>query len=57
MFTAQNRRELEEKGFTVVEGVLTEAEADQYRQEFQDWLRDNFDEGAFPDSWKSLIHK
>ena len=57
MLTAQNRHELEEKGFTVVPGVLTEAEADEYRDQFQEWLRDNFDEGSFPDTFKSLVHK
>ena len=57
MFKAQNRSDLEEKGFTVVPGVLTEAEADEYKQQLQDWLRDNFDEGSFPDSSRSLIHR
>ncbi|KAK7104898.1 uncharacterized protein [Littorina saxatilis] len=57
MFTDENRRDLEEKGFTVVPGVLTEAEADEYRKQFQDWIRDNFDEGSFPDTFKSLVHR
>ena len=57
MLTAQNRRDLEEKGFTVIQGVLTEAEADEYRKQYEDWIRDNFGKGTFPDSWKSLVHR
>jgi ectoine hydroxylase-related dioxygenase (phytanoyl-CoA dioxygenase family) len=57
MLTAKNRQDLEEKGYTVVEEVLTDAEADEYRKEFHDWVQDNFDQGSFPDSWNSLIHK
>ncbi|KAK7504842.1 hypothetical protein BaRGS_00003870 [Batillaria attramentaria] len=57
MLTSRHRRDLLEKGYTVVEWVMTEEEADQYRQQFEDWIRDNFDEGTFPDTWKSLVHK
>ncbi|KAK7504942.1 hypothetical protein BaRGS_00003970 [Batillaria attramentaria] len=57
MLTSRHREELEERGYTVVEGVLTEGECDKYRQQYLDWIRDNFDEGTFPDTWKSLVHR
>ncbi|KAK7504840.1 hypothetical protein BaRGS_00003868 [Batillaria attramentaria] len=55
MLTSRHREELEEKGYTVVEGVLTEGECDQYRQQYLDWIRDNFHEGVFPATKRSLV--
>ncbi|KAK7504841.1 hypothetical protein BaRGS_00003869 [Batillaria attramentaria] len=55
MITSRHRKELEEKGYTVVEGVLTEGDCDKYRQQYLDWIRDNFDEGTFPITSKGLV--
>ncbi|XP_033724850.1 uncharacterized protein LOC117314842 isoform X2 [Pecten maximus] len=55
-FTERNRTELEEKGYTVVENVLTETECGEYIRAFRDWLTE-FPEGEFPYSAHSLIQR
>ncbi|XP_071110372.1 uncharacterized protein [Haliotis cracherodii] len=55
MLTDKHREELRVKGYTVVEGVLTNEESDKYRGMYSDWLA-SFN-GNWPHSSKSLIHE
>ncbi|XP_069113900.1 uncharacterized protein [Argopecten irradians] len=55
-FTERNRTELEKKGYTVVENVLTDSECAEYIRAFRDWLT-LFPEGEWPSSGHSLIQR
>ncbi|OWF46725.1 uncharacterized protein LOC110455311 [Mizuhopecten yessoensis] len=55
-FTEKHRTELEEKGYTVVENVLTESECGEHIQAFRDWLP-QFPENEWPFSVHSLIQR
>ncbi|KAK3760721.1 hypothetical protein RRG08_009357 [Elysia crispata] len=54
MFTPQNREELETKGVTIVENVISQEDCDRHQQFFRDWLK-NFPEGQWPETTNSLI--
>ncbi|KAK7501783.1 hypothetical protein BaRGS_00006869, partial [Batillaria attramentaria] len=56
-FTEENRRELEDNGYTVVENVLTDTECRQIIGQFKDWLSTNFAEGEFPHTAHSLVQR
>ncbi|XP_046579615.1 uncharacterized protein LOC124287170 [Haliotis rubra] len=55
MFSESNRKDLETKGYAVIQDVLTTEQADKYRGMYDDWL--NGFEGAWPPTTKSLIQK
>ncbi|XP_060080521.1 uncharacterized protein LOC132559906 [Ylistrum balloti] len=55
-FTEQHRKELEERGYTVVENVMTDKECGDNIQAFRDWLSE-FPEDEWPYTAHSLIQK
>ncbi|XP_071110243.1 uncharacterized protein [Haliotis cracherodii] len=55
MFTEKHMEDLRVKGYTVVENVLTNEDADRYRGMYSDWL-ETF-KGTWPHSIKSLIQR
>jgi len=54
MFTVKNRQELQERGFTVVNDVMTSSECDTCVAEYKNWLS-NFKDGSWPITSHSLI--
>ncbi|CAG5117812.1 unnamed protein product [Candidula unifasciata] len=56
MITQENRDELQEKGYTVVPGVMTEAECDNQIASYRKWLN-TFPPGTFPQCKFSLIQR
>lgn len=56
MLTDGHRQELEEKGFVVIPGVLTEADCDRYIASYREWLS-QFKDGEWPRSKSSLINQ
>lgn len=55
-FTEENRKDLEEKGYTVVKNVLTEEECQTYINQYKEWLADNFP-STFPHVAHSLVQR
>lgn len=56
MLTDANRVELEERGFTVIPGVLTEPKCDRHIANYRKWLS-QFKDGNWPPSKASLISR
>lgn len=56
MLTDGHREDLKVKGFTVVNGVLTDPECDRYIAEYKKWLK-QFKDGEWPRSKMSLINQ
>ncbi|XP_025080234.1 LOW QUALITY PROTEIN: uncharacterized protein LOC112555880 [Pomacea canaliculata] len=56
-FTEENRKDLEEKGYTVVKNVLTEEECQTYINQYKEWLADNFPSSTFPHVAHSLVQR
>ncbi|XP_005090599.1 uncharacterized protein LOC101861014 [Aplysia californica] len=56
VFTELNRKELKEKGYTVVRGVFPREVCDEYQGAYRDWLN-GFPEGTWPQTKHSLIQK
>ncbi|KAL4237523.1 hypothetical protein ACF0H5_002237 [Mactra antiquata] len=53
MFSETNYNELEEKGYTVVNDVLTTEECNQAIEDFKRWLQ--YFDGKFPNTYNSII--
>ncbi|XP_061181143.1 uncharacterized protein LOC133189760 [Saccostrea echinata] len=56
MLTDEHREELNDKGFTVINGVLPSSECDDYVAEYREWLA-QFKDGDWPRSKSSLINQ
>ncbi|XP_064612010.1 uncharacterized protein LOC135475962 [Liolophura sinensis] len=56
MFTERHRDELKTKGMTVVEGVLEGSLCQSCVAQYDEWLSEFTEKGAWPRSYNSIIH-